>query len=151
MRYMKFIRRKIKKMWTFTSVLNFVTGGKNDVKHKEDKRGNLGISCRFQFSCACVCTKLEIIAWNFLSRCNRLARKRFSYVLPANESLPEVRRIANYKEKEKKNNLTSRRYNSTLRFVRQYLARRHNRKSQQGKCPNVIPPHFPGTAGTIKK
>ena len=27
----------------------------------------------------------------------------------------------------------------------------HNRKSQQGKCPNVIPPHFPGTAGTIKK
>ena len=26
----------------------------------------------------------------------------------------------------------------------------HNRKSQQGKCPNVIPPHFPGTAGTIK-
>ena len=27
----------------------------------------------------------------------------------------------------------------------------HNRKSQQGKCPNVIPLHFPGTAGTIKK
>ena len=26
----------------------------------------------------------------------------------------------------------------------------HNRKSQQGKCPNVKPPHFPGTAGTIK-
>ena len=27
----------------------------------------------------------------------------------------------------------------------------HNRKSQQGRCPNVLPPHFPGTAGTIKK
>ena len=26
----------------------------------------------------------------------------------------------------------------------------HNRKSQQGKCPNVIPPHFPGTAGQSK-
>ena len=36
---------------------------------------------------------------------------------------PEARRLANYKEKEKK--LTSRRYNSTLRFVRQYHARRH--------------------------
>ena len=31
MRSMKFIRRKIKKLWTFTSVLNFVTGRKNDV------------------------------------------------------------------------------------------------------------------------
>ena len=27
----------------------------------------------------------------------------------------------------------------------------HNRKSQQGKCPNIITPHSPGTAGTIKK
>ena len=27
----------------------------------------------------------------------------------------------------------------------------HNRKSQQGRCPNFISPHFPGTAGTIKK
>ena len=27
----------------------------------------------------------------------------------------------------------------------------HNRKSEQHKCPDVISPHFPGTAGTIKK
>ena len=38
---MKFIRRKIKKMWTFTPVLNFVTGGKNDVKQRNVKRGIL--------------------------------------------------------------------------------------------------------------
>ena len=41
MLYMKFIRRKITKMWTFTPVLNFVTGGKNDVKQRNVKRGIL--------------------------------------------------------------------------------------------------------------
>ena len=26
----------------------------------------------------------------------------------------------------------------------------HNRESQQGKCPNVIPPHFPALRGQSK-
>ena len=36
---MKFIRRKIKKTLTFTLVLNFVTGGKNDVKQRNVNEG----------------------------------------------------------------------------------------------------------------
>ena len=61
MRYMKFVRRKIKKTLTFTLVLNSVTGGKNDVKQRNVNEGFENKLLSSQFCCVCVYTKLEIL------------------------------------------------------------------------------------------
>ena len=94
MPYMKFIRRRIKKIWTLTPVLNFVTGGKNGVKQRNVNRGiweQAAVLSSVVHPCILI---KKYWFWPVLVNGFHIFYQRMKVS-------PEARRLAKYKEKKK--------------------------------------------------